>query len=269
MRARGYSPKNIANNVGAVRCFFSWLADEKGLLPRDPLARFRPIKVPRRLPQVLAVSDVLKLLAAARTPRERVVAELLYGSGIRKAELLGLDLADLDLGGLRALIRGKGGRERYQPLSPQAVAAIREWLPLRTVVLGRRRLDALLVTREGRMGRQTVLNLVHQLADRAGLDRRVYPHLLRHCFATHLLEGGANLREVQELMGHANLSTTGIYTHVSRGAADAAFRRAHPRGATPGEGAPGASPSGAGAAPCGGDGSGTGRNSAFAKGSEA
>lgn len=255
MRARGISPKHRANCVGAVRCFFSWLADERGALPRNPLARFRPMKIPKKLPQVLEVSDVLRLIDAARTPRERVIVELFYGSGIRKAELLGLDLPDVDLAGERVLIRGKGGRERYQPISPQAAAAIREWLPLRAEILQRRkrgRLDALLVTREGRIGRQTILNTVHQLAERAGLDRRVYPHLLRHCFATHLLNGGANLRQVQELMGHARLGTTEIYTHVARGEAEGAYRRAHPRaamapGAAPAPASPPASPAPAGA----------------------
>lgn len=225
------SKKYIHDNVAAVRCFFQWLVDfEK--LTKTPFAGLRPIKVPKKLPEILQVPDVLRLIDGAATPRERVVLELLYGSGVRKTELLGIDLQDLDVTAPQVLIRGKGGKERLQPISSQAVIAIRAYLPARASELAGGRhadLQALLVTRQGRMKRQTVQDLVHAVADRVGLDRRVYPHLFRHCFATHLLDGGARLEEVQELLDHDNIATTRIYSRVSKERIRRVYQAAHPR----------------------------------------
>lgn len=226
---KALSKKYIHDNVGAVKVFFKWLV-AMDVIPKDPFALVRPIKVPDKLPEILDVKDVLRLIDGAQGNKERVVLELLYGSGVRKSELLGIDLDDLR--GSKVLIRGKGGRERLQPMSPQTVEAIQAWLPERAEILARGKhkdIRALLVTRKGRMQRQTVLNLVHAVAERVGIDRRVYPHLFRHCFATHLLDGGAKLEEVQELLDHREISTTRIYTRVSRERIQRAYESAHPR----------------------------------------
>lgn len=266
-----YSPKYISVRLSAIKCFFSWLVDEKELLPKNPASRIRSIRLPRRLPRFLEEEDVGKVIQAAQPGRERVIVEMLYGSGFRAAELLAIDVPDLNLAGAEVLIRRKGGDEALQPLSLPAVAAIRDWLPereqqlaagetrrLRAAALRARGLSfraiarelqvsvpvafkyataaaptskeaALLISRQGRLKRTQLQNVVAAVAARTNLDKRVYPHLLRHCFATHLLNGGADLRVVQELLGHKKLSTTEIYTHVSRRRLKDAYQKAHPR----------------------------------------
>lgn len=233
--------KTRRDSRSVLRCFFQWMVDREDI-PKNPFAGIRPIKVPRKLPGILPMPDVLRIMDAAQTPRERVIAELLYGSGIRRAEAIGLELDDLVLASSEVRIRGKGGTERIQPISPQAIQAIRDWLPERqrmieTMKDGRAYSDratfgdtrALLVTREGPMCGQTLYDQVKKLAERAGVERSVYPHLLRHCFATHLLNNGADLRSVQELLGHSQLQTTQIYTHVAIEDKKRAYEAAHPR----------------------------------------
>lgn len=273
MRVKGCAPKYVLARLSAVKGFFSWLVDVRELLPKNPCRAIK-IKIPRRLPRFLEEKQALELMNAAAPGRERVICELLYGSGIRRAELLAINLKDLNLDGAEVLIRGKGGDEALQPMSQRAVAAIREYLPMREELLtgmskrralaaelkaqgksfreiaaamkvsvpvafkmvakpaadGSAPTDALLIGRQGRLKASHLLNILKGIAARTSIDKSVYPHLLRHCFATHLLNGGANLREVQELMRHKKLGTTEIYTHVSRTALKEAFRRAHPRG---------------------------------------
>lgn len=231
-RERGLSSKSRAANLSVARNFFAWLS-ERGHVDRSPLVGVGSIKIPRRLPRILQPEDVLKVIAAARTSRELVVVELLYGSGIRLSELLSATVSGTDLSeeGGRILVRGKGGHERRPPISRPAAAAIRAWLPERAVIASKfkRQSDALLVGRQGALKRSMVRNIVYQIAERTTIDKAVYPHLLRHCFATHLLEGGADVRTVQELLGHANLATTQIYTHVAEGRAIEEYKKAHPR----------------------------------------
>lgn len=231
LRVQGYSPKSMAHQVSVLRCFFSWLAEEKELLPKNPLARIKSPRVPRRLPRILDEASATKVLDAARTPREQVILELLYGSGVRSAELLGISLGDLFLDGARVLVRGKGGDEGLQPISPQAVEAIRRYLPERAEAVARFRekTDALLVGRQGPLKKSMLRKIVGEVAARTDVDRAVYPHLLRHCFATHLLNSGADLRAVQELLRHKHIGTTQIYTHVSQQRLEGAYRAAHPR----------------------------------------
>lgn len=266
-----YTAKYISVRLSAIKCFFSWLVDERELLAKNPAAKIRSIRVPRRLPRVLEETDTVKVLEAAQPGRERVITELLYGSGIRAAELLRINLEDLNLAGAEVLIHGKGGDEDYQPISLPAVEAIVEWLPMREKQLHERRArhlevaelrarglsfraiaaslnlslpvvfryakpapppeqePALLLGRQGRLKRSRLQDLVAAIAARTDLDKRVYPHLLRHCFATHLLNGGADLRAVQELLRHKKLSTTQIYTHVSNKRLKEVYYRAHPR----------------------------------------
>jgi len=277
-RAQGWTAKSCRDQVNVLKGFYSWLADEVLLIAKNPLARFRSIKVPKRLPRFLEEADAERIMNAAGTPRERVILELLYGSGVRAAELLSLKVEDVYLESAQVLVMGKGQRERLQPISAFAVDAIRAWLPERERILaepGARRtealrlqteglsfraiaarmgvsvpvafkyatrppaaraVDELLVGREGAVKKSRLRQIVAEVAARAGVDRAVYPHLLRHSFATHLLNGGADLRAVQELLGHANLSTTQTYTHVSRKRLREVYDRAHPRAG--GTGAP-------------------------------
>ncbi len=267
------APKYVSVRLSALKCFFSWLVDEKGTLDRNPAARIRAPKIPRRLPRVLDEGDAEKVMNAALAPRERVITELLYGSGVRAEELLSVDVQDVNLAGAEVLIRGKGGDESLQPISAQAVQAIRDWLPERARMLEERSRNhaaaaelrtrglsfremarelgvslpvvfkylnqapparqeaALLLGRQGRLKKSQLRNVLSGIASRTDLQRSIYPHLLRHCFATHLLNGGADLRAVQELLRHKNLSTTQIYTHVSRKRLKEVYYSAHPRAA--------------------------------------
>lgn len=235
-RERGLSAKTRAANLSVTRAFFAWLLD-RGYVARDPVASVPSVRVPRRLPRVLQLEDALKVMAAAREPRERVVAELFYGSGIRLSELLSTTVAGTDLAppgttkGGRLLVRGKGGHERRPPISRPAADAIRVWLPERAEIVARlgKPTDALLVGRQGPLRRSRVRGIVYEIAGRTNIAKSVYPHLLRATFATHLLEGGADLRTVQELLGHANLATTQVYTHVADGRAMEEYRKCHPR----------------------------------------
>lgn len=238
---QGLDGKTRRDNRSAVRNFCEWLVDRE-LLPKNPFARTRPIKLERKLPKFMHYPEVSRILEAARTPRERVITQLLYACGVRRSEIVGLELEDLDLDVGEALIRGKGGHERIQPLSPQAIQAIVEWLPEREAVLEKSRsgrgyseratfgeTPRLLVTREGPMCGQTLVDEVKKVAARAGITKSVYPHLFRHSFATHLLNNGADIRFVQELLGHSQLSTTQIYTHVAKEGLRRVFEASHPQ----------------------------------------
>lgn len=230
-RERGLAAKNIQSSVGAVRCFYSWLTDHD-FLPKNPLARLGAIKVPRKVPKILPKVAVEALLAAVKTSRERVILELLYGSGLRAAELLGIRLEDVDLDASHVLIRGKGDKERVQPINSTTINAVRAWLPERKAILatgGRTGERSLLVSRKGPLRKSMLRVIIKTIAARAGIDSRVYVHQLRHCFATHLLDGGADLRVVQELMGHGSIATTQLYTQVSIERLRSAYGSAHPR----------------------------------------
>lgn len=228
-----HSAKSIHENVSAVKRFFAWL-EETGRIRRSPIAGLKSVKVPKKLPKVLPLSLVHQVLRGIASTRDQVVVELLYGSGLRNSELRAVRLEDVDLDSLAVLIRGKGGKERRQPITPEAAGAIRAWLPDRAALLleeGAPDDGALVVGRFGRLrSAQSLRDILKAIAARAGISASVYPHLLRHCFATHFLErGGVNLRQLQELLGHAKLATTEIYTHVAQGPLHEAFQRGHPR----------------------------------------
>lgn len=241
MTDRALEAKSRRDSRSVLRCFFQWLLDGE-ILRLNPFAGIRPIKVPKKLPHFLQVDDALRMIDVAKAPRERVIAELLYGSGLRRSEVVGILLEDLHLEAAEVRIRGKGGAEDVQPISPQAVQAIREWLPKRQLMLEKMKggrayseravfgeTSALLVTREGPMSGSTLYDEVKKLAECAGIDQTVYPHLLRHSFATHLLNNGADLRRVQELLGHSLLQTTQIYTHVAIEDKKRVYQECHPR----------------------------------------
>ncbi len=236
LASRGYARGSMARRVAEVRSFGRYLQRE-GWAGRNPFLWLRAPKQARRLPDVLSVAETVALLSQpdVRTPRglrDRTVLEVLYAGGLRVSELVGLDLGSLDVEHGEVRVLGKGNKERLALLGEPA----RHWLRA-YLAEGRPRLvssswpgEALFVNRRG--GRLTVRSiqlLLHHYTIAAGLDKRVTPHVLRHTFATHLLDGGADLRVVQELLGHAQLSTTQVYTHVSRSQVRAVYLRAHPR----------------------------------------
>jgi integrase/recombinase XerD len=234
LRARGQSPSSIARRVAALRAFFRHLV-LIGARDENPAS---DVAVPRRrarLPKTLAPSEVERLIDAAkgtspRALRDRAVVELLYGAGLRVGEAVALDRAAVDLE--RRVVRclGKGEKERVVPLGREAAQALRRYLSRGRPYLDRRhRPELFLNAQGGPLTRAGVFLILRRLAVRAGLEPgRVHPHLLRHSFATHLLEGGADLRSVQEMLGHADLGTTEIYTHVSDRHRRETFFRAHP-----------------------------------------
>lgn len=230
-REAGLSEKSRRDDRSAVRSFYRWLV-ERGIARKNPIDETRSIKVPKKLPRILEQHVVARLIAAAAEPRERVILELIYGSAIRRAGLLGITLEDLYLEDLDVVIRNKGGDDVRQPITAAAARAIQTWLPERAALLektGRPHLRQLLVTKRGAMCGQTVIDIVKEVAVRAGIDARVYPHLFRHCIATHLLDNGLNLRQVQELLVHSRLETTQVYTHIARKDLKHALQQAHPR----------------------------------------
>jgi integrase/recombinase XerD len=235
----GLSPASRARGLVAVRRLLKFMCAEK-ILERDPSLGILAPKVGRSLPKVLASGETQALISAcgdtgAFALRDRAMLEVLYGAGLRVSELVGLPLSGLDRRGGLLRVVGKGGHERVVPLGELALAAIEEYLEAgRPSLLGNSddRSHALFLTRRGTaMTRQNFFALLRKLALRAGIPReRVSPHVLRHAFATDLLEGGADLRSIQMMLGHADLSTTEIYTHVSRGKLRETVEHNHPRG---------------------------------------
>ena len=233
--AAPYRATSVARTLSAVRSFHRFLLRE-GVTERDPAAGVAQPRLPRSLPRPLPVDDVRRLLEAPEESsptgvRDRAILELLYGSGLRISELTGMDVDDLDLeeGSLRVL--GKGGKEREVPLGSFAHEAVGAYLTRGRPALatGVSRGALFLNARGGRLSRQSCARLLGRYVRLAGIDRRVTLHTLRHSFATHLLEGGADVRVVQELLGHASVATTQIYTLVTARHLREVYEESHPR----------------------------------------
>jgi integrase/recombinase XerD len=234
LRARGQAPSSIARRAAAARTFYRHLV-ALGLREDNPAAEVDLPRRRRRLPRSLSLSEVERLIEAAngtapRSLRDRALIELLYGGGLRVGEAVALERGDVDLDARIVRCVGKGDKERVVPLGAQAVEALRRYLARGRPFLDRRhRPEIFLNAQGGALTRAGAFLIVRRLAAKAGLDpERVHPHLLRHSFATHLLEGGADLRSVQEMLGHADLGTTEIYTHVSDRRRRDAYFEAHP-----------------------------------------
>lgn len=236
--AAGLSPATLARRTAAARAFTAY-AHRRGLLPDDPGALLATPKHTRTLPRVLRQDEAAALLAERPGPvaaiepsllRDRAVVELLYGSGVRVGELCGLDIDDIDLARWLVRVLGKGGRERSVPMSAPAVRAVDAWLRHGRPALatGRSGPALFLGMRGGRLHPTVVRRVLHRLLAERDLPD-TGPHGLRHSAATHLLEGGADLRSVQEMLGHSSLATTQIYTHVSAERLRRVYRQAHPR----------------------------------------
>jgi integrase/recombinase XerD len=234
LRADGLSPATLARRTAAARTFFRHL-QLIGVREDNPAAEVALPRRTRKLPQTLSAGEAERLVEAAsgttpRALRDRALVELLYGAGLRVSEAIGLERSGVDLDERAVRVLGKGGKERVVPVGRQAVEALRRYLSRGRPYLDRRhRPELFLNARGGALTRSGAFLILRRLAETAGLEPgRVHPHLLRHSFATHLIEGGADLRSVQEMLGHADLSTTELYTHVSDRRRRDAYFSAHP-----------------------------------------
>ena len=235
LSTRGFARSSISRKAAAVRAFYRF-AHRRGLVKQNPATLLAGPKVPDLLPNVLKASEAGSLVEAPGdadrwSVRDRAVLELLYGAGIRVSELCGLDVGDVDLGRQRVRVHGKGGRERDLPIGDVAADAVGAYLAgPRGDTMPERGGEALFFNRRGKRLSPRDARAVVEKYRRVALDaRRVSPHTLRHSYATHLMEGGADIREVQELRGHRSLTSTQRYTHVSRPRLFDAHRRSHPR----------------------------------------
>ncbi|MBA4066983.1 MAG: tyrosine recombinase XerC [Isosphaera sp.] len=236
LHGRRYAKATVARRLAAVRSFGTFLC-RQGVLTENPAKSLRGPRPDKNLPHFLTADEVGALLAAPPAGhwagrRDRAILETLYSAGVRVSELVGLNLADTDLADGVVTVRGKGRRERLALLGPDAVAAVRRWLGDRTALLRKAGKDspAVFLNKLGtRLTTRSVGRLVAKHLRAAGLDPRTSPHTLRHSFATHLLDAGADVRGVQELLGHKSLGTTQVYTHVTTRRMRDAYRKSHPR----------------------------------------
>ncbi len=234
---QGLSKASVARALASLRSLYRWLARE-GVVEQNPAKLVSTPKLPKKLPRVPTVEEMNTMLdgrlpeQAAFPERDRVIFELLYGCGIRNSELVGIDLADIRWSNEAILIRGKGKKERYVPLGEEAAVAIRAYLSLRDSVLAakKRSTPGLLVSMRGtRLTTRSVGRIVKAIAVGKGLPSDVHPHTLRHAFGTHMLEEGADLRAIQDLLGHERLSTTQRYTQLSARHVMDVYDKTHPR----------------------------------------
>ena len=241
LRSRELSPASVARAMVPVRALHRFLADE-GRIATDPAAHLELPRVPKGLPKALSEAEVLRLLDAPvgdepTVLRDRAMLEVLYGTGVRVSELVGLSLGDIDLDAALLRAFGKGSKERIVPIGVPAVRALVAWLgpegrPRLAPAQWRKRGDAeavFLNARGGRLSRQGAWDVLRRYARQVDLEGKLSPHVLRHSCATHMLDHGADIRAVQELLGHASISTTQVYTLVSTERLWEVYRNAHPR----------------------------------------
>ncbi|MSR18644.1 MAG: tyrosine recombinase XerC [Phycisphaerales bacterium] len=235
MSEQGYSAATTARKIATLRSFHKWM-EKRGIVTSNPMTMIRTPKQPRRLPKAITVDQVEKLLAAPGTgdllsARDRAILETLYSTGIRVSEVVGINRGDLDEAGSVIMIRGKGRRERRVPVGSHAMEALKRYISMRDAERGPGEpARALFENKHGtRLSSRSVRRKVAKYLVIAGLDPAISPHTIRHSFATHLLDNGADLRSVQELLGHQSLSSTQIYTHLSTARMRQAYDKAHPR----------------------------------------
>jgi integrase/recombinase XerC len=228
---------SVARALAAVRSFYRWLAQE-GVVEQNPAALVSTPKLPKKLPRVPTIEEMNTVLdgempeGASFPERDRMLFELLYGCGIRNSELIGINLDDNRLSSEAILIRGKGKKERYVPFGDSVKAALASYLPVRQQKLAERKKNtaALLINqRGGRLTTRSVGRIIKKIAVAKGLSPAVHPHTLRHAFGTHMLEEGADLRSIQEMLGHERLSTTQRYTQLSMKHVLEVYDQTHPR----------------------------------------
>ncbi|MFI5090414.1 MAG: tyrosine recombinase XerC [Terriglobales bacterium] len=234
---QGLSKTSVARALAAVRSLYRWLARE-GVVEQNPAALVATPRLPKKLPRVPTIEEMNTVLdgempeLAAWPERDRLIFELLYGCGIRNSELIGIDLDDIRWSGEAILVRGKGRKERYVPFGDAVKSALDAYVPVRQQKLAERKQSTralLLNTRGTRLTTRSVGRIVKRIAVAKGLSPDVHPHTLRHAFGTHMLEEGADLRAIQEMLGHERLSTTQRYTQLSMKHVLAVYDQTHPR----------------------------------------
>ena len=216
LREKKFAPTSIIRKVASLRGFFKWAASV-GVLEKNPASTLEQPKIPQRLPKVLTVKEIEEMLHHNLTPLQHVVMELLYSCGLRVSELVNLKVNDIDLSSKYVRCFGKGSKERIIPIGETAKKIVKEYIPTRDFLVKKYNLNTkrMLILDSGRMiTRQDVYSFIH--AQGKLIHKNISPHTLRHSFATHLLENGADLRIVQELLGHSDVSTTQLYTHISK-----------------------------------------------------
>jgi site-specific recombinase XerD len=236
LRGRRLAPRTMARKISSLRAFFGWLATV-GRLPTNPAEGLRLPRRGRSLPRVLARDEVDRLLAVQdatasdwRGARDQALLETLYSTGARVSEMAGLDLGDVDLADGTALLKGKGRRERLAGLGRPCIRSLESYFEALADARARRDAHAVFLNHRGtRLTARSIARVLQARVAAAGLPRGVSPHTLRHSFATHMLEAGANLREVQELLGHRSVASTQIYTHLTLDHLMRVYARAHPR----------------------------------------
>jgi len=239
LKKSDYSARSISRKISTVRSFFKFCLRE-GIIKVNPTINLITPKIDKKLPYFLYLQEVNKLI---ETPlkntifgiRDRAILELLYGTGIRVGELVNLNICNIDLYEKTIIVFGKGSKERILPLGNPSIRAIQEYLTSRNLFekklfVNKNDLEALFLNRlGGRLTTRSIRRIIIKYMKMAGLNKKISPHVLRHSFATHLLGGGADLRSVQELLGHKSLSTTQIYTHITKERLKTIYKKSHPR----------------------------------------
>jgi len=240
LKGLGMAVTSINRNISALKSFYKYLAQE--FSTNNPASGLASSKVPRRLPKALTIKEITSLIDSTKREgdpislRDHAIIELLYGTGARVSEIVGIDISDFaqsDIEGnpvTTLKLRGKGSKERVVPLSEPATIALRRWAQVRHEVMGETPEVALLLTGRGHpVSRRDITRLLDEACQRAGIAGGTHPHALRHSFATHLMDNGADTRSIQELLGHSDASTTQRYTHVSKERLRLVYSESHPR----------------------------------------
>ena len=234
LKTRKYSTESIARIITGIKVFFKFLVRTK-TIKNSPFEQMEPFKVRKKIPEAINENEIQKMLAAPDLKkkegiRDRAMLELLYSAGVRVSELVNLELTDIDLEEKILRCFGKGSKERVVPVGDRVVDTLAKYIPARRQ-FGKKFSPHLFITRLGKkFTRGGIWKIVKAYAKSAGITKDVYPHIFRHSFATHLLAGGADLRSVQEMLGHADIATTQIYTHVDRSRLKKVHKQFHPRG---------------------------------------
>jgi integrase/recombinase XerD len=235
LQRKGRATSTISRNLASIRAFYGFMLRD-GLIDSDPTANLESPKIEKRLPKVLTVSEVESLLngpdlGSITGIRDKAMLELLYATGIRVSELVSLNLSDVNLNMGFLKCYGKGSKERIIPLGSVALKAVSDYIMRSRVKLLRDSAEeSLFLNHHGqRLSRQGFWKIIKKYANAVSIDKEITPHTLRHSFATHLLENGADLRSVQEMLGHADISTTQIYTHLTKSRLKEVYSKAHPR----------------------------------------
>ena len=239
LKKGNYSVRSICRKISTIRSFFKFISRE-GIIKINPTINLTTPKIEKKLPYFLYLQEINKLIEAPSGNtifgiRDRAILELLYGTGMRVGELVNLNIQDIDLDEKTVRVFGKGLKERILPLGNPSIKAIQEYIAdrnrfIKKKAINRKEMNAFLLNRfGGRLSARSIRRIIIKYMKIAGLNKKISPHVLRHSFATHLLGGGADLRSVQELLGHESLSTTQIYTHITKERLKITYNKSHPR----------------------------------------